>query len=87
MKIKIKTNLIEVFFLDATFSLIKGTVQPYKNPNNNLSYINVSSNHPPKIIKRIPNSINDLPSTNSSSKKIFDNTKKRLTKYAQQVRL
>ena len=38
LKIKIKTNLIEVFFLDVTFSLIKGTVQPYKNPNNNLSY-------------------------------------------------
>ena len=76
LKIEIKTNLSEVSFLDVNFSLIKGTVKSYKKPNNNLSYINVSSNHPPNIIKRIPNSINDLPSRNFSSKEIFDNTKK-----------
>ena len=56
-KIEFKTNLSEVSFLDVSFSLIKGTFQPYKNPNNNLSYINVFSNHPPNIIKCLPNTI------------------------------
>ena len=67
-KIKIKTNLIEVSFLDLTFSLIKGTFQSYKKPKNNLSYMNFFSNHPPNIIKRLPNSTNDLLSRNSFSK-------------------
>ena len=44
-------------------------------PNNNLWYIIFFSNHPPNIIKRLPNSINDLLSRNSSSRTIFDNTK------------
>ena len=47
----------------------------YTKPNNNLCYGNVFSNHPPNIIKRLPNSINDLLSNNSSSQEIFDNTK------------
>ena len=59
-KAEIKTNLIEIDFLDVTFNLINETFRPYKKPNNNLSYINVFSNHPPNIIKRLPNSINDL---------------------------
>ena len=56
-KIEFKTNLSKVSFLDVSFSLIKVTFQPYKNPNNNLSYINVFSNHPPNIIKCLPNTI------------------------------
>ena len=56
-KIEFKTNLSKVSFLDVSFSLIKGTFQPYKNPNNNLNYINVFSNHPPNIIKCLPNTI------------------------------
>ena len=75
-KIKIKTNLIKAEFLDVTFSLTKGIFRLYKTPNNNLSYKHVSSNHPPNIIKRLPNSINDLLSRNSSSKEVIDNTKK-----------
>ena len=59
-KTEIKTNLIEIDFLDVTFSLINKTFRPYKKSNNNLSYINVFSNHPPNIIKRLSNSINDL---------------------------
>ena len=74
-KIEIKTNLIKVSFQDVAFRLIKGTFRPYKTPNNNLSYINVFSNHPPNIIKRSPNSISDLLSRNSCSKNIFDKTK------------
>ena len=74
-KIKIKANLIKAEFLDVTFSLTKGMFRPYKKPNNNLSYKYVSSNHPLTPIKRLPNSINDLLSRNSSSKQVVDNTK------------
>ena len=74
-KIEIKTNLIKVSFHDVTFRLVKETFRPYKKPNNNLSYINVFSNHPPNTIKRLPNSISNLLSRNSSSKDIFDKTK------------
>ena len=66
-------NLIEVDFVDVTFSLIKGTFRPNKKPNNYLSYTDVFSNHPPSIIKRLPNSINDFLSRNSPIKEIFDN--------------
>ena len=52
-KSEIKINLIEVDFFHVTFNLIKEPLPWYKKPNNNLSYINISSNHPPNIIKRL----------------------------------
>ena len=74
-KIEIKANPIEVSFLDVTFSLIKEAFRPSKNPNNNLSCINVFSNHLSNIIKRLSNSINGLLSRKSAIKDIFCNTK------------
>ena len=74
-KLEIKTNLIEFDFLKVTFSLINGTFRPYEKPNNDLSYINVFSNHPPNKIKRSTNSTNVLLSRNYSSQEIFDNNK------------
>ena len=50
-KIEIVTNLQEVDFLDVTFNLIKNTYRPYKKPNDNLTYINASANHPPNIME------------------------------------
>ena len=41
-------------------------------PNNKPRYINCQSNHPPMIIKNMPVMIAQRISTNSSSKKIFD---------------
>ena len=52
-KIEITTNLTEVDFLDVTFNLERNTYRPYKKPNDNLTYINTSSNHPPQIIKHL----------------------------------
>ena len=53
-KIEIKTNLIEVDFLNVTFSFIKEKFWPNKKPNNNLSYKNHSGNQgiKPKFYKR-----------------------------------
>ena len=50
-QLEIKTNLKQVAFLDVTFNLITGLYTPYKKPNDNLLYINTSSDHPPQVIK------------------------------------
>ena len=46
-KIEMVTNLQKVDFLDVTLNLISNTYCPYKKPNENLTYINTSSNQPP----------------------------------------
>ena len=56
--IDIETNLKIVDFLDITFSLNNVTFRSYKKPNDLLSYINKSSNHPPQIINQLPKIIN-----------------------------
>ena len=74
-KIEIVTNLQEVDFLDVTFNLINNTYCPYKKPNDNLPYINTSSNHPPNIIKQLTKTISERLSRNSSSIEIFNSSK------------
>ena len=46
-KIEIKTNLHIVDVLDVTFNLLDGTYKPYKKFNDQLLYVNTSSDHPP----------------------------------------
>ena len=74
-KIKIKTHLQIVDFLDVTFNLLDETYKPYKKPNDQLLYVNTSSNHPPQIIKQLPISISNRLSNNSSNKQVFDMSK------------
>ena len=74
-KIEIKTNLKQVDLLDVTFNLNNSTYQPYKKEDNQLLYINTSSNHPPSIIKQIPTSISRRLSDNSSNEEIFNTAK------------
>ena len=71
----IQTNLKIVNFLDITFNLSNNTYKPYKKPNDKLQYIHTSSNHPPQIIKQLPQSISKRLSTNSSSNEIFNESK------------
>ena len=73
--IDIQTNLKEVDFLDVTLNLQNGTYRPYKKPNDKLLYIHSSSNHPPQIIKQLPNSISERLSKNSSNQEIFNTAK------------
>ena len=61
-QLKIKTNLKKVEFLDVTFNLITGLYTPYKKPNDNLLYINTSSDHTSQIIKQL------IPSTRDYAK-------------------
>ena len=72
MKITITTNLKTVNFLDVTFNLCTGKYQPYKKPNDTPTYINVNSNHPPNIIKALPNNISKRISNISSDKATFN---------------
>ena len=75
-KIEIETKLKEVNFLDVTLNLVSGKHRPYKKPNDKLQYIHKSSNHPPQVLKQLPQSINDRLSNNSSNKEVFDGVKK-----------
>ena len=59
-------------FLDITLNLQNGTYHPYKKPNDKLLYIHSSSNHPPQILKQLPNSIPERLSKNSSNQEIFN---------------
>ena len=71
LKITISTNLKIVNFLDVTFNLTTSTYQPYNKTNYRPVYINTKSNHPPNIIKAIPESISRRISTISSNEAIF----------------
>ena len=74
-KIEIVTNLTEADFLAVTLNLENNTYRPYKKSNDKLIYIDVSSNHPPQIEKRLTKIISDRLSRNSSNADIFNNTK------------
>ena len=59
-----------------TFNLLDGTYKPYKKTNDQLLYVNTSSNHPPQIIKQLPISISNRLSNNSyNNKPAFDMSK------------
>ena len=73
LNLTIQTNLKIVNFLDVTFNLQDGTYTPYKKPNDIPLYINTKSNHPPSIIKQIPQTISKRISEISSSEEIFKN--------------
>ena len=74
-KMEIETNLKIVNFLDVTFNLANSSYRPYRKPNDNLLYIHTSSNHPPQIIKHLPDSIEERLSNNSSKDQVFNSAK------------
>ena len=74
-QLEIKTNLKQVDVIDVTFNLITGFYTPYKKPNDNLLYINTSSDHPPPVIKQLTNSINKRLCENSANEQVFNTVK------------
>ena len=62
-------------YLDVTFDLENDIYKPFIKPNNSPTYINVKSNHPPNILKQIPQIISKRISDNSSSEQIFNQSK------------
>ena len=75
ISIEIIMNLTEVKFLDVTFSLERKTCQQNKKPNDSLTNINTSSNHPPQTIKHIPQNISETLSKNVLSAEIIEQSK------------
>ena len=71
LNIAIQSNLKVVDYLDCTFNLDNCTHQPYRKANDETSYINVNSNHPPNIIKQIPKSLEKRISQLSYNQEIF----------------
>ena len=65
-------NLKKVDFLDITFDLENETFQPYTKPGNVPQYVHKMSDHPPSIIKNIPESVNRRLSSISSNEQIFN---------------
>ena len=72
LKITIQANVKVVDFLDLTLDLQNVLFKPFIKPNNSILYINVGSNHPPKIVKNIPLSVNRRLSSLSKNEEIFN---------------
>ena len=62
-------------FLDVKLDLNNGEFCPFRKPNDNPLYIDINSDHPPKIKKQLKNMIQKRLSTLSSSKAVFDREK------------
>ena len=72
LRITIQANLKVVNFLDITLNLNNGKYYPYRKPNDKPVYIHKQSNHPPNIIKNLPDSISRRISDISHDKEIFN---------------
>ena len=75
LKITVKANTTKVNFLDVTLDLQSGKHYPYTKEGNIPLYVHKKSNHPPSILKNIPESINKRLSEISSDKESFDKAK------------
>ena len=74
LKITIEANAKTVDFLDITMDLRTETYKPYMKPNNTPMYVHSKSNHPPNILKNIPESINRRLSSISCNATAFNDT-------------
>ena len=73
--ITVEINLPRMDMLDVTFDLPSGKYWPYRKPNNEPLYIHSKSNHPPSILKHLPQNINDRLSSISCDEAEFDKAK------------
>ena len=76
-RIEISSNIKIVNFLDVTLDLSNNSYKRFIKTNQNPSYINVNSNHPKNIIKRIPKAVNLRIGKLSANEKIFKESSKR----------
>ena len=71
LQVTIEANKKTVQFLDAELCLEKGTYKPFLKPGDKPAYVHALSNHPPGILKNIPESINRRLSALSSNEEVF----------------
>ena len=60
-----------VQYLDVEFDLRNDIYRPYRKPNSEPLYVNINSNHPPSVLKQIPQGIAKRLSTISSNEEVF----------------
>ena len=72
LKITIEANKKVVNFLDVTLDLNTGKFKPYAKPLSTPLYVHSQSNHPPKILENIPETINRGLSSISSDEEVFN---------------
>ena len=72
LKITVEANMITTNYLDTTLNLEKESYHPYMKPGNKPLYIDIKSNHPPCILRNVPDSINKRLQVISSNKEAFD---------------
>ena len=72
LKLTIKANKKTVNFLDVTLDVNSSTYKPCTKPGNVIQYVNRESNHPPSVLRSIPEAINKRLSNISSHKHSFD---------------
>ena len=58
--------------MDVTLDLSSGSYKPYMKENDTPIYVNCGSNHPPVVLKNIPQGVNNRLNRISSSKSVFD---------------
>ena len=75
LRITLNCNLAQVDFLDVTFNLHSEKYWPYRKPNNAPLYIHKESNHPPTIIKQLPEMIENRVSATSCDEHEFSKVK------------
>ena len=75
LKITVEANVTKINFLDVTLDLKSGKHYPFTKEGNKPLYVHKQSNHPPSILKNIPESINKRLSEISSDKECFDKSK------------
>ena len=71
LRITVEVNLKVIDFLDVTLDLERDTYRPSLKQNNTLLYDNKASNHPPGILKNIPESVNQRLSSISANENTF----------------
>ena len=72
LKLTIEANKKCVNFLDITLDLRSASHKPYMKPGNTPQYVHRNSNHPPSILRSVPEAINKRLSNMSSDKNAFD---------------
>ena len=73
LSIEIQVNAKTVDFLDINLDLRTGIYKPFMKPNDCPTYIHKHSNHPPSIIRNIPESVNKRLCGISANEEIFKN--------------
>ena len=71
LALEIVANKKRIHFLDITLNLESGLFEPFMKENNQIFYVHRKSNHPPSILKNLPQNIENRLSKISSNEEVF----------------